>query len=116
MNIAVTLPIRAVSVANMREHWAKRASRTKQHRLLAWAELRAVKAHAAFLGRVEVVLTRIAPRPLDGDNLAASMKGVRDGVADWLGVDDRESPYLGWAYKQERGAPKQYAVRIEVRS
>lgn len=112
--IAVTLPIRAESVANLREHWRKRAVRAKSHRTQAWAELRAADKEPRLLGPVTVTLTRIAPRPLDShDNLRSSLKAVVDGVADWLGVKDNDARVL-WAYAQERATPKTYAVRIEV--
>jgi hypothetical protein len=110
--IVVKLPIRLVSVANLREHWATKAARTKQHRTRAWAELRAVKA-APGPGAVKVTLTRIAPRMLDGDNLGSACKALRDGVADWLGVPDNH-PSITWAYEQRRGGLKEYAVEIAV--
>lgn len=59
-----------------------------------------------------IQITRIAPRALDSDNMVASAKSVRDGVADWLGVDDG-SPLIDWRYAQERGKPKTYGVRIQ---
>lgn len=111
--IDITLPIRTVSEANVREHWAKRASRAKQQRLTCWAELKAVDHGPRLLGRVAVTLTRIAPRALDDDNLRGALKACRDGVADWLGVDDRH-PCVQWAYGQAKGEPRQYGVRIQV--
>jgi hypothetical protein len=50
---------------------------------------------------------------MDDDNLAAGFKAIRDGVSDWLDVDDGDGR-LTWKYSQEHGAPKTYAVRIEV--
>jgi hypothetical protein len=38
---------------------------------------------------------------------------VRDGVADWLRVDDG-SKDLHWKYLQRKGLPKEHAVRIDV--
>lgn len=111
--IAVIVPIRADSVANIREHWAKKAARAKSHRLQAWAELRAADKEPRMLGPVTVTFTRIAPRALDDDNLRSALKATRDGVADWLGVPDND-PRVTWVYAQERGAPKSYAVRVEV--
>jgi hypothetical protein len=110
--IVVLIPIKLVSVANMREHWAKKAGRTKQHRTRAWAELRAVKA-GPTPGDVKVTITRIAPRMLDGDNMASACKATRDGIADWLGVPDNH-PSITWAYEQRRGGLKEYAVEIAV--
>jgi hypothetical protein len=60
-----------------------------------------------------ITLTRIAPRRLDSDNLARSLKAVRDGIADAIGVDDGD-PRLEWRYAQEQGAVREYAVRVEV--
>jgi hypothetical protein len=67
------------------------------------------------------MLVRVAPRSLDShDNLRSAMKGAVDGVADALGVDDRD-PRVTWSYAQERppkGAPKaeRYGLRIELRA
>jgi hypothetical protein len=63
-----------------------------------------------------VVLTRITPsaRGLDDDNLGSSFKAIRDEVAAWLGIDDRD-PRVRWRCEQEKGAPKVWAVRIEIR-
>lgn len=112
MNIVVTYPERIESVMNHREHWAKKAARAKRQRTVAWAELRGVQL-PTFLGGLKIRLTRIAPRLLDSDNLAAGFKATRDGIADWLRVDDGDRR-LTFEYAQERGAPKYYAVRIEV--
>jgi hypothetical protein len=50
---------------------------------------------------------------LDGDNLQSGFKAVRDGVADWLGVDDGSS-LVDWQYCKRSGGPKVYKVEIEV--
>ena len=60
-----------------------------------------------------VVLTRVAPRRLDGDNLQSGFKAGRDGVADWLGVDDGNG-LIDWQYAQRAAGPKVYKVEIEV--
>lgn len=63
-----------------------------------------------------VTITRIAPSELDDDNLAGSAKAVRDGVADWLGVDDRtKRSGVAWRYAQARdGRSYGVTIRIEV--
>lgn len=109
--LTVLLPIKAVSVLNAREHWRARAARAKVHRATAYTLMR-----AAALGHevpCAVTMTRIAPRALDGDNLQASAKACRDGIADWLKVNDND-PRVTWQYAQRRGEPKQYAVEIRV--
>lgn len=112
--IRVEYACHTVSEANQRGHWAKAASRKKMQRLAAWAELRAAGDRPGP-GLYTVRLTRIAPRRLDDDNAVSSMKATRDGVADWLGINDGSSA-VKWEYGQERGAPKQYAVRIEIQA
>jgi predicted Fe-S protein YdhL (DUF1289 family) len=60
-----------------------------------------------------VHMTRIAPsNGLDDDSLPASCKGIRDEIAKWLGVDDRD-PRVRWEYAQTRG--KEWAVLVNVR-
>jgi hypothetical protein len=113
--IAVRLPLRLQSVANLREHWAAKARRTKQ-RFVAGVLVGAAvgKSHGRWLGAGMVVaLVRVAPRALDSDNLAASMKAVQDGVADALGIDDADGR-VTWRYEQRRGAPKEYAVEVRL--
>ena len=106
--IAIELPLRLVSEANIRCHWSIRARRVKAHRNAA------IAVPKAALPCV-VTLTRIAPRKLDDDNLRSACKGVRDGISDRLGVADND-PRITWAYGQEKGKPKQYAVRVEIAS
>lgn len=60
-----------------------------------------------------VVLVRIAPRGLDSDNAEASLKRVRDGVADALGVDDAD-PRVSWVVEQRKGPSKTRGVIVEV--
>lgn len=102
--IHVPLPLKIVSVANLREHWRTRAGRAKLHRATTAALLR---AHKPPLLPITVVLTRVAARSLDTDNLATAFKACRDGVADWLGVPDND-PRVTWEYGQrkEKGAAK----------
>lgn len=87
---------------NDREHWRVRAKRVKAEKdAAAWA----------LVGLAEkpplpcvVTLTRFAlSNGLDDDNLAGSLKGVRDAVAAWLGVDDRDRKRVRYVYEQERG-------------
>jgi hypothetical protein len=92
-------------------HWAVKAKLAKDHRRKTYNALCAVAAPVA--PPATIVLTRVAPRALDGDNLQSGFKAVRDGVADWLGVDDGHQ-LLDWQYRQRSGEVKQYKVEIEV--
>jgi hypothetical protein len=112
--IEVEMDMKIVSVANMRLHWAAKARLTKSQRQKTRNALAAVaQSFGVEVLPVTVVLTRVAPRRLDGDNLQSGFKAVRDGVADWLGVDDGSS-LVDWQYAQRSDGPKVYKVEIEV--
>jgi hypothetical protein len=104
--ISFTVPIRAQSTSNLREHWAAKHKRVD-------AQKRATRllcppwTHGPLL---VVTLTRVSPRALDDDNLRGALKSVRDAVASWLKVDDA-SPLVRWDYGQERG---EQSVRVEL--
>jgi len=96
---------------NAREHWRARASRVRREREAAhWTLLDAKRPPLPVVVR----LIRVAPRSLDDDNLQGVFKAIRDGVADAYGIDDKDRARIRFEYDQERGAPHQYGVRIEV--
>lgn len=110
--------VRLVNETNAREHWAARSKRARAQRAAAkLATMSALRKTAGYWRgmpdtmRATITITRSGPRKLDSDNLAASAKHVRDGVADALGVDDG-SDRLDWKYDQCRGS---YGVAITVR-
>ena len=104
----IYLPIATVSEANQRQHWAEKARRAKSQRQQAYYLTGALKA---LLLPATISLTRISPRALDDDNLRGALKAVRDGIADRLGINDRD-PRVKWEYGQERGRAKQQGVRV----
>lgn len=111
MTATFTMPLRVVSEANAREHWATKARRVKRQRAfiaLVWA----AQGHPRNRKPVSVTLTRLAPRTLDSDNLAGAFKAVRDEVALLCGFDDAD-PACTWLYGQERA--KEYGVRCEIK-
>ncbi len=65
--------------------------------MTSWKELAAEK-------RLVITLTRVyvGHYALDDDNLRATFKHVRDGIADWLGVDDSPRSGIEWRYEQMR--------------
>jgi hypothetical protein len=114
--MTVTLPIRLLSEANVRQHWAEKARRARAQRLATWGAVR-----AAGPGRLrwplDVTITRVAPRALDDDNLRGACKAVRDGIADALGLPSDRDPRVTWLYAQEKSTrPGEYAVRITIAS
>lgn len=105
------LPLKLISVLNVREHWSKRADRAKLHRSNAHYYLLAQLGTQRPVFPVLVTITRVAPRELDGDNLQGACKAIRDGIADYFLTDDR-NPQIEWQYGQEKA--KDYGVRIDV--
>lgn len=103
----IFVPIRTYSALNERVHWSVRQRRARNERRAAWLLMQKVPVPCT------VKLTRIAFNALDDDNLRASLKGCRDGVAQRLGVDDGGDA-VRWEYAQERGPRGHYAVSIEV--
>jgi hypothetical protein len=110
------VPIRLQSEGNKIEHWRVKYSRRKKIK-------EAIRFHI-FRTQVKppchVILTRIAPRSLDEeDNLRMSLKCPKDCVADILipglqpGRAD-ESKEITWDFKQEKGKPKEYGLKIEL--
>lgn len=123
MSIEIFIPnLRLVSEANSREHWAVKSKRRNQQASLLSAsvaktcpEIYTLRGHA-----LQIQLTRIAPRALDPhDNLPASFKYLLDALCDLIlpgykpgRADGRLN--LAITYSQEKGEPKQYAVKILI--
>lgn len=111
--ISITLPIRTVSEANQREHWARKATRVKRQRTIARMACNLKLSHLDVSKTpLLVTLARVSPRKLDDDNLRGALKAVRDGVADALGTDDGGHGRITWEYQQWTGAA---SVTIQVR-
>jgi hypothetical protein len=107
--ITVTIACRTVSEANSHQHWRERQRRAKEQRRLAFTTVPACVRNMA--PPLRITLTRLAPRRLDSDNLAGSMKAVRDGVADAIGIDDGDQR-LDWQYGQRKSS--EYGVEIVI--
>lgn len=105
------LPIKTVGGMNAREHHFVRAARVKKERNAACLWVKCVMRWHSLPCRV--TLTRLSAGTLDFDNLVGSQKGVRDGVADALGVTDNH-PGIEWRYAQERCHRGSYGVMIEI--
>ena len=104
----ISIPLRTSSGLNAREHWRARAKRVRTERLATGLVLnRQTRPPIPCTVR----LTRIAPsNGLDDDNLCGALKAVRDQVAEWLGVDDKDRASVRYVYAQRRGP---WAVEIE---
>lgn len=129
------LPIRTISEANTREHhFAKTRKKRKEDQKywINWAFVQdIVQKKKELPPKIFVHLTRIAPRTLDYDNLVSSFKHIRDYIAACVhpeaivvairngkryknpGHCDRGNS-ITWDYSQQKGEPKEYAVRIRI--
>lgn len=108
------LPIRTVSEANQREHWAVKAKRKKQQtNLAALVTCSVVSQRWLFARPARITLTRYGVRRLDADNLAGSFKGIQDGIAAALGMDDGDER-LTWVYAQEKGNKSRIGVVVTI--
>lgn len=109
MTLDVTIPgLATKNESNTRTHWRDRQKRAKHQRAVVGLVLATQRPPA---GPWRVTLTRVSPRALDTDGLAAALKAVRDAVASWLGVDDGPAAPVTWRVEQERG---EVAVRVRV--
>lgn len=119
VEVAFYAPVRIESEMNRREHWAARRRRfADQERAVSysWPKPR-YRDYGAADGnaKVLVTLTRIAPRPLDQDNLVGGFKAVVDEIARVIGIDDGDKR-MTYRYEQGKGKPKEYAIRVEIKS
>ena|SRR5580692_5222633 len=130
-----TLPIKLVSEANRKDHWTAKNRRAKIIKNAIKAKW--LKEHAIVALPCTITLTRVSPRHLDSDNLQMACKSARDQIADLLipkskiellklnksgklktclinfGKSDSD-PRLTWIYDQEKGKPKEYALKIKI--
>lgn len=115
----VEVPLRLYSEANKSGHWSSAYKRKKQQKQSVILYLQANYV-PRLTKRMNIILTRIAPRDLDAqDNLPAAFKHIIDAIASYLipGLapgradgDDR----ISWTFKQEKGKPKTYGIRIQI--
>jgi hypothetical protein len=112
----VALPFFLESRANYRGH-----TRSKKHIRMVREQRNVTRMVLDSRARkptlpCTIKLTRIAPRFLDwDDNLPMSFKSVKDGICDWLGVDDRDREAVKWSYDQKKpDKPKGFGCLIEI--
>lgn len=113
--VNIEVPVRTYSLNKLlRMHWRARQHHNKTIATAFGWVFRADAPKYPPALPVTVLLARIAPRKLDGDNLQGSLKTVRDLVAEYLGVDDADER-VAWIYDQYAGdTPRYYAVRISI--
>lgn len=108
-------PMTLPSASNLHEQWWARHKRVKAQRATTGLALRANgvawRLRQLVPGeRLAVRLVRVSPRELDDDNLQGAFKAVRDEIAAFFGIDDRDAR-IRWLYGQTKGKPS--AVRVD---
>jgi len=101
------------SRANIQEHWAVKAKRTKEQR----QGIKFILNTCEFKPKLPITITlcRIAPKKLDdGDNIGMAFKAIKDGITDYLGLTNDDDIRLKWKYDQQSGAPRYYAIRVTL--
>lgn len=110
MKIEVTLPWMPKDLSpNARVHWSKKSKAAKAYRAACSALCKEAKLIApATEGRLHLWLDFYPPdhRSRDDDNLIASFKSGRDGIADALGIDDKRFICHPWVKLEIGGMVK----------
>ena len=107
----VEIPIKTVSLLNMREHFRVTAKRKAEHRYVVGMVMHGMPKPAL---PCVVTLTRVSPGTLDEhDNLPSSQKHVVDGIASWLGIDDADKR-VKWKYAQQKCKRGGFGVIVEI--
>lgn len=116
--IEFTLPIKTVNPTNNRQHWRTVYTRGVKEKRAAWSgaiEGKITNGGHLLLPAV-VTFTRIGAGSMDeDDNLRASMKHLKDGIALAFGIDDKDKR-ITWQYAQEKAKRGTYGVRIRIES
>lgn len=96
------MPIKTRSMANARLHWAAKAQIARDQREAARILVSDTINRGWKPGTISMIrLTRLGTKEMDCDNLASSMKHVRDGICDALKITDGPRG-VKWEYEQQR--------------
>lgn len=110
--IEFLLPIKTINEANTRSHWRVKAKRVRAQRGAARLFMLAALGAGELELPCTVTLTRISPGTLDDDGPPSALKGVRDGIAEALGVDDKLRDVVRYKYEQQKGKPMGVLVTV----
>lgn len=91
MRVTLPWPPKELS-PNARLHWSKKSKAAKAYRTACFALAREAGLKSVpFEGRIHLWIDFFPPdrRHRDDDNMIATFKAGRDGLADALGVDDK---------------------------
>ncbi len=110
-------PFKFINFDNSNAHWSKKQG-TKHTLYFEFLLPNRIALKRIQLPCVAKII-RISPRVQDFDNYVYNCKCIRDFIADILipgkapGQADSDKR-IEWRYEQEKGKPKQFAIRIEI--
>ncbi len=111
--VSLALPVTVVSEMNQRCHFMARRRRFDKQADALVKAITALDWYSEVLGYrwpfgfpVTVTFTRWHNRGqgMDDDNIRSAFKALRDAVAEWAGVDDKD-PGIVWVYSDREGKP-----------
>jgi hypothetical protein len=108
------VPIKVLSEANRRDHWAAKHRRGKVQQQVVALSLRPALSLEPMAPPFTVTLTRLigsGGRRLDDDNNASGFKAIRDAVAKCLGVDDGD---LRVAWRCDQRKAPEWGVEVRI--
>jgi len=116
-HVEAEIPIRLKSLSNEAEHWTTKSKRNRSQGFVVKYYLEN-QIYGLNLP-CKIILTRIAPRTLDGDNLIIAFKKIRDTIAQLFFPETKPGQAdsyecFTWEYSQEKGKPKEYWIRIRI--
>ena len=106
-----------INFANQSHHWSKK-KRIKETLYFEFYYPNTIPLKRIELP-VVVKIIRIAPKPFDQDNYIYNCKCIRDFIS-WIFFPDKayghgdSSKDITWQYCQEKGKPKQHALKIQI--
>lgn len=105
-----------VNLTNSREHWAVRHKRLKAQKLAAKAlvlQWRQKFKLDEIKGFFLVWLVRTGPQKIDSDSIGTTFKGVQDGLAEGIGIDDGDGRWT-WRYGQKKSSQTGVLITLLV--
>lgn len=111
------VPRETVAIVNQREPRQVRAARTQAER----SDTCVLLMHHKVPGSRKLKRARMVRYhthlPVDDDNIASALKGIRDEIAAWFGIDDSARSGVEWVPDQEKVARDSLInghVRVEL--
>lgn len=123
VGLKVVLEIKTANASNVGNPNSRVAAIAIRRRETAHRQAARLAVVAGLNGRMlpgkaflpaRVTMTRISAGELDDDGLCGSLKRIRDGIADALGIKDGPRDPAKWHYQQRKGPQGYHAVEILI--